>query len=500
MASIQITSTNYNGQVAQVTFYSVNAPNTPVNLGPQTLPYSRSGDDVYGSYELNFTAYNKWCYAVLDGTTTTTTTTTAAPTTTTTTTTTTTAAPTTTTTTTTTAAPGGVTGFTMSGTGWNVSNGFNLCPAGNYDGVSYYLQTDGPTRIMFREASYWYVDSGTQPGTANFGAPPIAFVESNASTPPLTGWGNGGTLTQTNCGGTTTTTTTTTTAAPTTTTTTTTSAPAGCDSTTGVCLSVTGGYSQSVLSVDNTSSNKPVVSSAALGACGVDGVLAQLTVNTTATGTGDFLIVELSSQGGPIDMWCGNPPESSAGVVIVKKNGSINGVDMGSWDYSGGGNAYISCKNGDVITVEATVPGIKIPGILAYGYFQPGNYIGCPAFIVSGSSDSTMNGTYRAQGSISNSSGLWSIPDNDGYIFYNKINNDGSVDASRRIHYYPGPDQWTILKDYWTIVYTSTTNQGNSSPNAAFAANVPTTNWYAGENVADITVAAASSCSGFIKY
>jgi len=85
-------------------------------------------------------------------------------------------------------------------------------------------------------------------------------------------------------------------------------------------------------------------------------------------------------------------------------------------------------------------------------------------------------------------------------FFYNKINNDGSVDASRRIHYYPGPDQWTILKDYWTIVYTSTTNQGNSSPNAAFAANVPTTNWYAGENVADITVAAASSCSGFIKY
>jgi hypothetical protein len=255
-----------------------------------------------------------------------------------------------------------------------------------------------------------------------------------------------------------------------------------------------------VLSVDNSSSNKPVVSSAALGACGVDGVLAQLTVNTTATGTGNFLIVELSSQGGPIDMWCGDPPESPYGVVIVKKNGSINGVDMGSWDYSGGGNAYISCKNGDVITVEATVPGIKIPGILAYGYFQPGYYIGCPAFIVSGSSDSTMNGTYRAQGSVNNSSGLWSIPDNDGYIFYNKINNDGSVDASRRIHYYPGPDQWTILKDYWTIVYTSTTNQGNSSPNAAFAANVPTTNWYAGENVADITVAAASSCSGFIKY
>lgn len=79
MASIQITSTNYNGQTAQVTFYSVNAPNTPVNLGPQTIPYSRSGNDVYGSYELNFTAYNKVCIVALNGPTTTTTTTTAAP-------------------------------------------------------------------------------------------------------------------------------------------------------------------------------------------------------------------------------------------------------------------------------------------------------------------------------------------------------------------------------------------------------------------------------------
>jgi hypothetical protein len=258
------------------------------------------------------------------------------------------------------------------------------------------------------------------------------------------------------------------------------------------------------LSVDNASSNKPV-GGANLGACGVSGVLAQLTVNTTATGTGDFVIVELSSTNA-IDMWCGDPPESSYGAVIIKKNGSTNGVDMGSWDYGSGGYAIISCKDGDVITVEATVPGIKIPGIFAYGYLQPSYYIGCPAFTISGSSDSTMNGTYRAQGSISNSSGLWAIPDYDGYIFYNKINSNGSVDASRRIHYYPGPDQWTILKDYWTIVYTSTTNQGNSSPDATFAVNVPTTNWYAecaefpNCSVADITVAAAGSCSGLIKF
>jgi len=79
MPSIYITSTNYNGQTAQVTFYSVNAPNTAVTLGPQTLPYSRSGNDVYGSYELNFTSYDKVCFVTLNGPVGTTTTTTAIP-------------------------------------------------------------------------------------------------------------------------------------------------------------------------------------------------------------------------------------------------------------------------------------------------------------------------------------------------------------------------------------------------------------------------------------
>lgn len=124
-------------------------------------------------------------------------TTTAAPTTTSTTTSTTTN--TTSTTTTTTVAPGTTTGFNMSGAGWNTGNGYNLCQAGSYDGVNYYLQTDGPdTRIMFRETyqeqsytfTYWYINANqSMPGTTYFTAPPSFSVESNSSTPQLN-WGD----------------------------------------------------------------------------------------------------------------------------------------------------------------------------------------------------------------------------------------------------------------------------------------------------------------------
>jgi hypothetical protein len=172
MVSINITSTNYNGKTAQITFYSVNDPDTPVNLGSHTIPYTRTDVDVYGIYELTFPAYSKTCTVNLVATTTTTTTTTAA--------------------------PGVVTGFTMSGTAWNASNGFNLCIAGNYDGVSYYVQADGPTRVMFREGSSWYVAANTDPGTSYFGGPPDAVANSSSSTPPLTGWSNGGVLVSVN--------------------------------------------------------------------------------------------------------------------------------------------------------------------------------------------------------------------------------------------------------------------------------------------------------------
>lgn len=177
--SIQITSTNYNGQTAQVTFYSVNSPTTAVNLGPQTIPYSRSGNDVYGSYELNFTAYNKVCFAILNGPTTTTTTTT-------------TAAPTTTTTTTTTAAPGGVAGFTVQAVTGGVSDqyGGTYCEDGTYT-------YDGTTKPKYRKAGtdyyiYWLNAYGMNVWAINnygsLGIMAAVFVESNASTPPTAGW------------------------------------------------------------------------------------------------------------------------------------------------------------------------------------------------------------------------------------------------------------------------------------------------------------------------
>lgn len=149
MPSIQITSVNYNDQVASITFYSSSDPATPVSLGSHTMPYVRTDNDVYGTYELNFTAYSKICSVSLSAPTTTTaaptTTTTAAPTTTTTTvapTTTTTTTATPTTTTTTTAAP--LTGYNISGTydysdNYTISGTFDSQPAWQHETKSYFM-------------------------------------------------------------------------------------------------------------------------------------------------------------------------------------------------------------------------------------------------------------------------------------------------------------------------------------------------------------------------
>jgi hypothetical protein len=61
MPSIEITSINYNGIAASITFYSANDPNIGVDLGSQIIPYTRDGNDVYGTYRLNFIDYNKIC-------------------------------------------------------------------------------------------------------------------------------------------------------------------------------------------------------------------------------------------------------------------------------------------------------------------------------------------------------------------------------------------------------------------------------------------------------
>lgn len=282
---------------------------------------------------------------------------------------------------------------------------------------------------------------------------------------------------------------------------------ASCESSTGVCLSVTGGYSQGVLSINEAYSNKPVESSGNLGACDVSGVLAQLTVNTGATGAGDTSEVYFNIGAPVLGAGCSGDENSLAGTTVVRLN--KNGAEVYTWTYlNGGGNGIgIQCKDGDVFTVEALVAGITIPSLSAYGQLMQGFWIGCPSFTVSGSAESVFNGEYRARGYV-DWNGTWNIlgqysgsPD----IVYLKINNDGSVDQATRIYYEYGPNQWVIMKDYWTTSYFSTANADEFNPDAAFAANVPTTNWYfqcperPSCPSADITVTAtAGPCSGYI--
>lgn len=78
---------------------------------------------------------------------------------------------------------------------WTSSVG-TYCPNGTFDGVNYYINNNGYPGgwVMFRENGYWYLGFGNIPGASEFGGPPPAFVQSNSSTPPLTGWSNGGQL------------------------------------------------------------------------------------------------------------------------------------------------------------------------------------------------------------------------------------------------------------------------------------------------------------------
>jgi hypothetical protein len=55
---IQITSGNYNGQLADITFYPCyGAP--AIYLGYQIIPYTYENDNYQGQYSLYFSAYNK---------------------------------------------------------------------------------------------------------------------------------------------------------------------------------------------------------------------------------------------------------------------------------------------------------------------------------------------------------------------------------------------------------------------------------------------------------
>jgi titin len=84
------------------------------------------------------------------------------------------------------------TGYLADGPEWGPFQGYVLCPAGTYDGVTYYVNSDGPPRVLFRESGYWYLSytgNYPSPGTSGFGGPPDAYVQNNSATPPLSGWG-----------------------------------------------------------------------------------------------------------------------------------------------------------------------------------------------------------------------------------------------------------------------------------------------------------------------
>lgn len=74
---------------------------------------------------------------------------------------------------------------------WTAATG-TFCPAGTFDGTNYYINDNNGSGyngwVMFRENGYWYVSGGLLPGTEWFGGPPHVYIQSNSSTPPLSGW------------------------------------------------------------------------------------------------------------------------------------------------------------------------------------------------------------------------------------------------------------------------------------------------------------------------
>lgn len=60
---VQISSANFNGQIANITFY----PDTggTISLGANVLPYTTELEYIYGSYELYFGAFDKTCFAYI---------------------------------------------------------------------------------------------------------------------------------------------------------------------------------------------------------------------------------------------------------------------------------------------------------------------------------------------------------------------------------------------------------------------------------------------------
>jgi hypothetical protein len=60
---IQITSNNFNGQYADITFYPCSGGS--INLGYQLLPYDYAQDNYEGTYDIYISAYTKTCQLVI---------------------------------------------------------------------------------------------------------------------------------------------------------------------------------------------------------------------------------------------------------------------------------------------------------------------------------------------------------------------------------------------------------------------------------------------------
>ena len=59
MASVLISSVNFNGQIGNITFYP--EIGGTVNIGLQTIPYTYTANDIYGTYDIYFSEYPITC-------------------------------------------------------------------------------------------------------------------------------------------------------------------------------------------------------------------------------------------------------------------------------------------------------------------------------------------------------------------------------------------------------------------------------------------------------
>ena len=60
---IQLQSTNYNGQLADITYYPCSGGT--ISLGYQTIPFTYTNDNYEGTYDLFFSAFSQTCQLVI---------------------------------------------------------------------------------------------------------------------------------------------------------------------------------------------------------------------------------------------------------------------------------------------------------------------------------------------------------------------------------------------------------------------------------------------------